>query len=188
MSLPDGTWTISDSAYFDEILFPRSVGDPSGYYFPLASKLGVLLSSRQMREESLPLALHSTHFVLDDMDDLLRMLLSIGQIGRSNIRSLEFVWESRTDLENRWDTVSSGDVYVSAMPTLHVTECVDLLKQCSRLQFLRLKFDIEIMANGPGFLQKDPGIEALCSLTSIQKLEVLSFADESIDPRERQKS
>ena len=73
----------------DRFDFTGSIGDPSGFYFPLSSETNVLRVNRQMRQEALPIAYRRTVFHLDDMDDLIKLLAAVGRVGRDNIESLE---------------------------------------------------------------------------------------------------
>lgn len=92
---------MADRRYglFPQTHLHRSIGDPSGFYFPLSSKTGVLGASKQMRQEALPLAYRRTHFQLADTDDLVKLLVAAGTVGRDNIESLELTWESKADSE-----------------------------------------------------------------------------------------
>ena len=101
-ALPKGQWTIRDYSNSNELNFARGIGDPSGFYFPLTT-LNVLTINRQMRQEALPIAYRTTSFHLDDIDDLIKLLIAIGRVGRDNIESLELAWQSRTDSEYQWD-------------------------------------------------------------------------------------
>ena len=156
--------------------FLGSIGDPSGFYFPLSKNLVVLRVNRQMRQEALPLAYHSTIFRLDDMDDLVKLLIAVGQTGRNNIESLEFSWESRTDLERNWDENPEAKDHLLMLPTTHVNKCVQLLKQCKRLRFLRIYFESEQMLKmAPDAFKADPGIQDLSSVRGMKRVEIWSL-------------
>ncbi len=86
-ALPRVEWRIQDLDGSDERNFVGGIGDPSGFYFPLSSP--ILRVNRQMRQEALPFAYRRTVFNLDDIDDLIKLLIAIGDIGRDNIESLE---------------------------------------------------------------------------------------------------
>ena len=58
-----------------------------------------------MRQEALPLAYQRTVFHMDDMDDFVKLLIAVGDIGRDNIESVELAWQSRTDSECQWTEV-----------------------------------------------------------------------------------
>lgn len=49
----------------------------------------MLRVNKQMRQEALPLAYRRTVFHLSDLDDLIKLLILVGDIGRNNIESLE---------------------------------------------------------------------------------------------------
>jgi hypothetical protein len=42
---------------------------------------------------------------MDDMDDFVKLLIAVGDIGRDNIESVELAWQSRTDSECQWTEV-----------------------------------------------------------------------------------
>lgn len=89
--LPRQHWSMDEEVgRVTELDLLGSLGDLSGFYFPLAAESGVLTVNQQMREEALPLAYRTTSFELDDIDELIKLLLAIGQIGRENIVSLAF--------------------------------------------------------------------------------------------------
>ena len=69
--------------------FVESIDDPSGYYSPFSNELTILRVNRQMRQEALPLAYRRTIFRVDDMNDLVKLLIAVGRIGRDNIESLD---------------------------------------------------------------------------------------------------
>jgi hypothetical protein len=147
----------------------------------LSKDLAVLRVNRQMREETLPLAYRRTSFRLDDMDDLIKLLISVGQIGRNEIESLEFPWESRADSECKWDAFPDSDDHFLMLPTLHVTRCVQLLKHCKRLKLLRILFESELILKMPhSSFKADPGIRRLCSIQGIKRVEILSLAYEPL--------
>merc|ERR1711939_1302572 len=95
-ALPIEEWSIGDVDSSNELDFAGGIGDLTGFYFPLSS-LAMLRVNKQMRQEALPLAYRRTVFHLDDMDDLIRLLIAVGDIGRDNIESLELAWQSRAD-------------------------------------------------------------------------------------------
>jgi hypothetical protein len=102
-----------------------------GFYFPLSKDLSVLRVKKQMREEALPLAYLQTLFHLDDMDNLIKLLIAVGELGRVNIESLELAWESRSDSECKWDEPQDSEERSSilpTLPTLHAVRCIQLLK------------------------------------------------------------
>lgn len=182
LALSDGEWRIRDVDVFDKFNLTRGIGDPGGFYFPLRNDLGLLSVNRQMRQEALPLAYRATTFHLDDMDDLLTVLIAVGETGRDNIEALYFPWESRSDLECKWgggDPGSSG--HSLALPNLHVTECVQLLKQCKRLKFMRLYFESDLIEGiAPEIFKADLGIQELRSIR-IEKMEIWSLGHEPLE-------
>jgi hypothetical protein len=172
-ALPKGEWKIRDVNNSDEFNFAGGIGDPSGFYFPLSKDISILRVNRQMRQEALPLAYRRTLFHLDDMDDLIKLLIAVGEIGRANIESLELAWESRADSECKWDENPDSVEHVLTLPTLHVVKCVQLLKQCKILRFLRLYFESDVILNISRDAYKvDPGIRELCSIRGIETVEI----------------
>lgn len=135
-----------------------------------------------MRQESLPLAYRRTFFRLDDMDDLIKLLIAIGRTGRENIESLEFPWASRADSECKWVEFPDSDDQFLTLPTLHVTKCVKLLEQCKMLRFLRILFESELMLRMPlSSFKADPGIQGLCSIRGIERVEIWSLGSEPLE-------
>ncbi|KAF2820912.1 hypothetical protein CC86DRAFT_304094, partial [Ophiobolus disseminans] len=158
-ALVRGRWNIQNVTSFDTVNLPGGIGDLGGFYFPLSRGLEVLLVNRQMRQEALPLAYRTTSFHLDDLDDLLKLLIAVGDSGRQNIESAYFPWESRSDLERKWDETPDADDHSLQLPNLHVAECVKLLEQCRRLRFIRLYIEHNLMdAVDPEVFKTDPGI------------------------------
>lgn len=135
-----------------------------------------------MRQEALPFAYRTTTFHLDDMDDLTKLLVAVGRIGRDNIESLQFPWESRTDSACKWDEFPHSEDNYLKLPSLHVSGCVQLLQQCKRLKHLRLHFESELMLNiPPADFMADPGIQGLCSIRSIRRLQLRGLGDEPLE-------
>ncbi len=167
---------------WDGLNFTGSIGDPSGFYFPLSSKLSVLRVDRQIRQEALPLAYRRTVFHLDDMDDFIKLLIAVGKIGRDNIESLELTWESRADSELKWDKAPDSDDLFLTLPTLHAAKCVQLLKQCKRLEFLRLYFESDLISNiSSDAFKTHPGIRGLCSVRGIKRVQIWDLGHEPIE-------
>lgn len=142
----------------------------------------MLRINKQMRQEALPLAYRRTLFHFDDMDDLMKFLIAIGNIGRGNIESLELAWQSRTDLEYQWDKAPIPEKHSPSLPTLHVATCAQLLKQCRRLRFMRLYFEAELILDMlPDSYKADPGLCELCSIRGIERVEICDLAYEPLD-------
>ena len=87
-----------------------------------------------LRHETLSLAYSRTPFCLNDMDELMKLLIAVGKIGRDNIDSLEFTWQSEADIKCKWVEDPDSDPSLT-LPTLHVARCIQLLKQCKKLTF-----------------------------------------------------
>ncbi|KAF1961562.1 hypothetical protein CC80DRAFT_193879 [Byssothecium circinans] len=180
-AVSDGTWCIEDVDVFDKFSLTRAIGDQSGFYFPLSKRLGILSVNKQMRQEALPLAYGLTTFHLDDMDDLLKLFIMVGKMGRDNIEAIYFSWESRSDLECKWEENPHLDNHSLTLPSLHAMECVQMLKQCKRLRSLRLYFERDLIEQiAPEVFKTNPSIAELRSI-HIKKVEVWSPAHESLE-------
>ena len=181
LAIPRGTWRLGDEG-FDGRKFAGGVGDPSGFYYPLSKEVALLSVSRSMRAEALPVAYRRTAFSLYDIDDAVKLLIAVGRVGRDNIESLEFTWESRADAEHQWDRKPDAGELFSTLLMLHATRCVQLLKQCRRLRTLRLYFDSDLIANiSPEDYEADPGIRELCSVRGVKKVDIRNLMDEPLD-------
>ncbi|KAK4095706.1 hypothetical protein N658DRAFT_502361 [Parathielavia hyrcaniae] len=182
-AIPRGEWRITNIDEFEQENLTGGIGDPSGFYYPLSKDLVVLRANKQMRLEALPFAYRRTTFILDDLDDVIKLLVAIGQVGRDNIESLRFPWESRTDLEFTWKAGSpDSDESPLRLPVLHASRCVQLLRQCKRLKHLRLYFEEElVLSMKPDDFMADPGVKELSSLQGITRLEVWDLGDSSLE-------
>jgi len=164
-----------------EYSFCKSVGDLSGFYFPLGNDFALLTVNRQMRQEALPLAYRHTTFYLADIEDLTRFLVAVGRVGRENIESLDFAWESQIDLDYSWRKFPDSETNHLTLPAWHVSHCVQLLKQCRRLKSLCLRFESCLMTDVPlETFRSDPGILSLCSLRGVEDIAILSTDEENM--------
>lgn len=178
LAIPKQEWEQTDPSEFLEKIFPASIGDSSGFMFPLSRNTSALLVNKWMRQEALPFAYRSTHFKFDDMDDFIKFALSIGRIGRSNVESMVLFWLSSSDLEA---TSNPKDISLP-LPSLHASRCVQLLKQFKRLRYLRLVFDEEILSTTTleGF-KYDSGIRELSSIRGLHFVEVWGLNNEPLE-------
>ncbi|KAL8910102.1 MAG: hypothetical protein Q9171_004594 [Xanthocarpia ochracea] len=176
--LPRQSWSMGEHIFtVPELFLVESIGDLSVFYFPLstpsisATDLGILSVSQQMREEALPLALRRTSFQLDDIDDLIKLLLNIGQTGRENIESLEFGWYS---------TAEMGPSLT--LPAIHVETCLQLLKQCARLKDLQLHFEKDLIdIISPDAFKANVGIQGLSSIRGLRSVEIRSLENHPLE-------
>ncbi|KAK7991516.1 hypothetical protein PG988_000310 [Apiospora saccharicola] len=181
-AIPSGIWHIDDANNFVGNSWPRSIGDCNGFYFPISKQLSLLRANQKLRQEALPVAFQHTTFHLDDLDDLMKLLVAIGRTGRENIESLQFPWESRTDLECRWDEHPADEDNDLNLPVLHVSACVRLLQECRRLRSIQVRFHSELLAKvSPVAFKADNGIKGLCSLQGLQQVEVLGSGGETLE-------
>ena len=135
-----------------------------------------------MRREALPLVYRRTRFCFDDMDDLVKLLIAVGDIGRSNIEWVELAWQSRSDSELQWTEAPAPDEHSLTLPTLHVAKCMRLLKQCKRLRFLRLYFERDlILSMSAAAYVADPSIRELCSIQGIERVEIWDLGYEPVE-------
>ncbi|KND93052.1 hypothetical protein TOPH_02369 [Tolypocladium ophioglossoides CBS 100239] len=116
-ALHAGTWRTDEREY----KFCRAIGDPSGLYFPFGDDCTLLRVNRQMRQEALPMAYRHTTFHLANIDDLTRLLIAVGRVGRENIESLDFSWESQIDIELNWRKFPDSENNHLILPALHVS-------------------------------------------------------------------
>lgn len=171
-------WERTDPSEFLEKDFPGLIGDSSGFAFPLSQNTSALLVNKWMRQEALPFAYRSIHFKFDDMDDFIKFALSVGRIGRNNVESLELFWLSSSDLE----ATSNPEDIGLRLPCLHVSRCVQLLKQFNRLRYLRLVFDEETLSSTPfEDFKFDSGIRELSSIRGLRFIEVWGLNKGSLD-------
>lgn len=177
-------WKIEDISTFDELNFTEGMSDSSDFYFSLSKKLTVLRINRQMRQETLPLAYRRTVFHLNDMNDLIKLLIAVGKIGRDSIESLKLTWKSRVDSECKWDEASNSEDSSLTLSILHVVRCVQLLKQCKRLTFLRLYFERDLINDiFSNVFKADSEIRELCFLREIERVEIWGLNYESLEQR-----
>ncbi|KPM34644.1 hypothetical protein AK830_g11930 [Neonectria ditissima] len=157
----------------------KGIGDPTGFYFPIAKGLGFLSANKLLRHEALPMAYRCTAFRFEDMDDLVKCLLAIGRLGRGNVEALDFPWESGSDSKQKWELFPQCEDNHLKLPSLHVDQCVDLLQQCTRLKYLRIQFSQEVLSSiSKCTFETDPGIRRLCSLRRIPNVKIYSLISE----------
>lgn len=96
--------------------------------------------------------------------------------------SLELTWESRAGSELKWDEAPQSEDRVLTLPTLHASKCVQLLKLCKRLEFLRLYFESDLIINiSSDAFRNNPGIRELCSVRGIKKVQIWDLGHEPIE-------
>jgi hypothetical protein len=127
--------------------------------------------NKQLREEALPSAYRRTAFCLGDLDDVVKFLIAIGQVGRDNIESVRFPWDSRTDIDLWWEANPKSDGLSWGLPNLHALRCTELLRRCKRLRQLHLCFADSVLSMQPGAFMTDPGITGLCTLQGFKRLK-----------------
>ena len=167
--LSDGINRHMDTTNGKANLFCSGIGDPTGFYFPLGRDLAVSAVNHQIREEILPLYYRTSRFHLDSIDAVIQLLVAVGSIGRQNIQSLSFAWESTAD--------DSEEL----LPYIHTTTCTQLLKQCTRLRSLRVYLDHDLFSDGSLDTYADnDGLRELSTLSSIENFEMWNSSVESV--------
>lgn len=83
-AIPTTELQVVGSGDASGVEFARGMGDPSGFYFPFRSNLGILAANRQIRKEALRLAYRKTSIRLDDINEFIKFAILIGNIGRHN--------------------------------------------------------------------------------------------------------
>ncbi|KAH7009219.1 uncharacterized protein B0I36DRAFT_437046 [Microdochium trichocladiopsis] len=162
-------WTIVDDEDFEHNDFPRGIGDPSGFYYPLSKASSVLHVNKQIRGEALPLAFRLITFCFDSLKRATMFLMAAGQIGRENIETLHSVWESSSEPTNNW--AISSDLGLVQLPMWSI--CIQLLKQCKRLRHLSLQFDSDlIQKRGFESFKNNAGIQDLCTLQGLKRVDI----------------
>lgn len=151
---------------FNRYKFARCIGSLSGFHFPLNDDIAILRVNRQMREEALPLAYRRTTFELYDWDELITLLLSIGQIGRDNIEALRFSIRSPMHMGSNWAGLLEDDHTKEPHP--HVMKCAQLLKQCKRLEYLNDSY-LEFIDMDGNSVEQNLTIEGIYSLRVLRE-------------------
>ena len=178
-------WKIEDISTFNELNFTEDMSDSSDFYFSLSKKLTVLRVNRQMHQETLLLTYRRTIFHLNDMNDLIKLLIAIDKIDRDSIESLKLTWKSRVDSECKWNEALNSEDSFLTLSTLHVVKCVQLLKQCKRLTFLRLYFERDLINNiFSNVFKVDFEIRELCFVWEIERVEIWGLNYESLEQRD----
>lgn len=161
--------------------FPESIGHSSGFLFPVrdCSSLQVCTS---LRHELLPIAYCNTTFKIDNIDGAIMFLLGIGTIGRRNLTSIDIFWMSDSYWDHRKNSRENSGAVLEVPGDLHTDLCVRLLKECTRLHTLTLRFFEEFMSYmSLEDFQNDLGIQQLASIKEIRNLEVLGYFDDPLD-------
>ncbi|EJT73122.1 hypothetical protein GGTG_09972 [Gaeumannomyces tritici R3-111a-1] len=175
LALPQGEWRMIDDEDFERDNFPRGIGDPSGFYYPLSKALSVLRVNKQIRREALPFAYRRTIFCLDNLESAIKFLIAVGQVGRENIETLRLAWESTSESTNSWDVSSDQGPggLPGRLPSGSTSTCIQLLKQCKRLRHLSLQFDSDLIQEiGHHAFRADAGIQDLCTLQGLKRVEI----------------
>jgi hypothetical protein len=171
--------------------FCRAIGDPRGVYFAFGCDSALLRVNWQIRNEFLTFAYRNVKFCLADVDTATQFLMMIGEIGRDNVTSIEFGWESPIDEANRWreSQMDPSANYLPhrlaedwILPSIHADKCVKLLQSCGRLKHLVLIFDTYMVLRIPQTtFQNHPGILSLVSIGGLVEVEIRDLDKRSLD-------
>lgn len=178
LTIGERSYQVDENHRHDErhLELVGGIAEPSGFYFQLPTYSNILVLNRQIRMEALPTAFRSLSLAAMDIDELVRFLIVIGDIGRSNIESLSCYWESKSEMEIRWATDSNSSDPTLALPNLHVTKVGHLLRQCQRLRYLQLYLEEDSIRhmNLESF-KTDSGVKELCTARKIERVEIFDF-------------
>ncbi|KAK5998034.1 hypothetical protein PT974_00404 [Cladobotryum mycophilum] len=158
--------------YAFRIKFPGSMGDFSGFFYPIRPSIWLLHVNKQVRAEALPFAYRQTEFDVEQLNHAVQLLVGIGRIGRENIKFLHLHWKSEKYLLPTKIPEEESDPYKHLHSAhLHAAIFVQLLKQCRVLQRLRLEFEFNEISKMPlDQFTSDPGIVELCSVERITEV------------------
>lgn len=180
--LGDRCWRIAEPKSWRPHTFCLALGDPSGFYFPFGEADTLLRVNKQLRREALPVAYRGTTIHAVDIDGATALLMAVGRVGRENITSFQFGWDSYADTQINWSKPEISENIHLTLPRLHVPTCIHLLKQCQRLANLSLLFNNFIMTDLPlSDFQSDPGIKLCCSIQNIKRLDIVDPAGEPLE-------
>lgn len=174
-AIPERLWKALDPSVLLEKIFPASIGDLSGFYFPFSPSINTLHVDKQIRHEALPLVYRNISFRWSDIDDFIKFALSIGTIGRNNVESLELSWFSSSGSEYH---TSEGE------PDFQTSICIQLLKQFRRIKHLRLNFDDELFTVPTSDPKFDLRILQLgSSMSGIKSVQICGFDESNLDEK-----
>lgn len=147
-AIPTTEMQVVGSGDASGVEFARGMGDPSGFYFRFRSNLGILAANRQMSKEALRLAYRKASIRLDDMDEFIKSAILIENIGRHNIESISFAWESQSYMESISHESLDSEHDCIGLLRLHSIRCVQLLgnfkKKKKKPKCVRLCFEYEL--------------------------------------------
>ena len=172
-TIPTGIWQrrATDGWFLQNVA--EGLGTRCGLYFPF-NDFTLLETCRRIRTEALTLAFRKTEFCLGDIDEVIQFLIAAGTIGRHNIRALEFSWVSESDRNHQWKNAPAKDDFYPTLPSLHVEECMRLLRQCHGLNSLCLRFDnVSITDLSAKVLRENSGLRLLCCLHKLKNLKIV---------------
>ncbi|KAH6888200.1 hypothetical protein B0T10DRAFT_607368 [Thelonectria olida] len=161
--LPEQVWHPKSTTSLR--IWHRDLGDQSGFHFAWGKEPVILRVAKWIREEALPLAWRKVTARLDDMDDMLRFLLSIGTIGRENITKMEVKWQSFSDFQVALRDVEDVNSYTPRLPSLHTARLTKLLRGCKSGPRIHVDFRSDMTENlTVEEFWEDAGIRRLCKL------------------------
>jgi hypothetical protein len=180
-AIPTRNVGIRDVQLFGRQTFLSALGDPTGFSFPLGREPMLLQTNRQIRHEALPIAYQHTRFILDDMDDLMKLLVAVGEVGRDNIVSLELSWTSRSETASRLQEESNAGSDEASLPAMYASSCVELLHSCRRLRSVKVRIERDALGGKQEPLwTTDSGLNHLVTLDQTQTIELVDADDEPL--------
>lgn len=179
-AIPTTTWvSTTESTFLRNIV--ESMEICSGFCFPFQN-ISLLETCWQIRSEALAFAYRNTKFCLDDIDEVIQFLVAVGTTGRSNLRSLEFAWISKSDQNYQWEHAIMNDEFYPTLPGIHAEECVKLLQQCNTLSDLCLKFDETSIGDVDSeFMRGNLSLELLRSMDNLRNLKIVNIDGDPLE-------
>ncbi|KXJ89534.1 hypothetical protein Micbo1qcDRAFT_196823 [Microdochium bolleyi] len=123
-ALPRVDWAMVDDEEFEHNDFPRGIGDPSGFHFPLSNALSVPRLNKQIRREALPFSYRQIKFCFHNLESATKFLIAhfgaYQQLGHAIAKLLlaggavasdEFGWRIGEFLYNEFDTSGSVEPF-----------------------------------------------------------------------------
>ncbi|KAI9904422.1 hypothetical protein N3K66_000951 [Trichothecium roseum] len=172
--------------------WPACLGDLTGYH----TRFGRALTHvcRSVRADALAADYAATTLSAHTTDDLVKMLIAIGRVGRDNVRSLVITWVTKAERacgggsdsyngSGSWSgSVGGGGRGVSSrinsyyyphekLPAVNAGRSLELIELCPRLKRVEVWFPSKLMREvRPDMFMVDGGIKGIVRLPS--RLEV----------------
>ncbi|KAI0016479.1 hypothetical protein F4780DRAFT_759181 [Xylariomycetidae sp. FL0641] len=178
---------VDDNAAIQSLTITDSL-HRSGNLRPLrlaGQDIRILQVCRQLREEALPWVYRNARLPFASLEETLKLLLLIGDVGCSNIQRLRLDWFNLWDsekLENEHRNDPRLSLCTLAWPYTTTDPCVRLIHQCHRLRHISIRFDDDWLLRVPEQdFKQDTRIRGLCALRGIQEVEILGLDFQPIE-------